>query len=673
MPANRDLLERVVRSFRSDANSISHLGTGGFASTFAVTNADGATTAIKILDPTLAQVERIERELAALSRVDHPNVVHYRDVGSYEFEGVQYRWIEMDFVEGRSLARRLQDGEIFDLSAAVGILRGIVAGAAAIWAEGTAHRDLSPNNVLVTSVGDAVIVDLGLARHVDDETITILPSPGTPGWMSPEQVGPSPTHGDWRSDQFVLGLIGYVLITGVFPFQALNRIDMWLAPANQTPRPVRAVDPNIPTVVADVVERMLAPKPHRRYLQPTVLLADLDRAASALAIASTTTTDAPRFYLCIGQRKNFVTTEFLGALHADGVVVDAQARSRISELSDCAAAANTPTAVDPVTYLSRSPLAVRPAGYQKLVHGQEPVLTGFSDDDQRAEWCREVLAAQMDYSANVVITPYFFAAHAELSWVQESLACASTTANLVAQMDEANRPEVWTGLAVASSWLHSEAERDDLLSAITGQPMSHLYLLVATNQPTFGPLADTATLEGFRDLIQVMREANVPVIVGRRASSGLLLLALGATACSYGVTGNLMNMQPHPEVETDGGPGYDRVYVPQLLNHITAPIYDLMRRHDADRIALDTEPGCQLIADNPTLEELTTEQRVLLTQHNVLALRGQATDLSYRPAAQRLTTLRQWVADARANYASLPPTRLPGEGPEFLAAWEAVL
>ena len=100
----------------------------------------------------------------------------------------RFPWLVMDFVAGRSLSQVMSEGNRFAIRRSPQYFQGACEGAAAIWAAGTAHRDLSPNNLLITEDGDVVIVDLGLARHVDDETITTLPTPGTPGWMSPEQA-----------------------------------------------------------------------------------------------------------------------------------------------------------------------------------------------------------------------------------------------------------------------------------------------------------------------------------------------------------------------------------------------------------------------------------------------------------------------------------------------------
>ncbi len=674
VPANRAVLEEVARSLHPDADEISHIGTGGFASTFRVRRA-ADLSALKIIDPSIAAVDRVDRELAALQRVNHPNVVQYRDVGSHDFDGLTYRWIEMAYVEADSLASQLRGGRAFTLGQAVELLRSAVAGAAAIWEAGTAHRDLSPNNLLITAVGQAVIVDLGLARHVDDVTITVLPTPGTPGWMSPEQVGANPTHGDWRSDQFVLGLLGYLLVTGVAPYSAPNRVDLWQAPASQTPRPVRAVNPDVPVVVADVIERMLHKQPHRRYLQPAALLADLERAAAALQVPTSSADQLPAFYLAIGHVKNFATEAFIRELRPDGLIIDAQARARTSEFTNTAAGATALAAIDPVTHFARSPVPLRPAQYQRLTHGTEAVLTGFVDEEARRRWCQPVVDAALADDPDVVIAPYFYAASGELPWIHESLACGRAVTEYLATNpgEGGKRSRTWTGVAVASSWLATDGDRDQLLTALTGQPMQALYLLVAAPQPSFGPLADVPTLRGFRDLLGVMREAGVPVIAGRRASSGLLLLALGAAGWSTGVSGNLMNMSPHPEAEETGGRGYDRVYVPQLLNHISAPIFALMHQTDPARVQLNTTYGQALLAANPALDELTTAQRMLLLQHNLTAMRSQVNELATRSAPGRVALLREWMPAAQEAYAALPATRLPGEGAGFLQAWTDVL
>ncbi|MGO1737163.1 MAG: protein kinase domain-containing protein, partial [Leucobacter sp.] len=160
MPANRVQLERVAIEVAPNGASCSHLGTGGFASTFRIQTADGDDYALKIVDAAQSGVERTDRELSALERVNHPNIVGYRDAGTQVFEGVTYRWLKMDFVVGDTLRNVIDGGRNFGLIEAVDLVRQAVAGAAALWDARTAHRDLTPNNIMITPAGDLVIVDL---------------------------------------------------------------------------------------------------------------------------------------------------------------------------------------------------------------------------------------------------------------------------------------------------------------------------------------------------------------------------------------------------------------------------------------------------------------------------------------------------------------------------------
>ena len=677
MPADRVQLEKVAAVLVPDGATWSHLGTGGFASTFRVETTGGDAYALKIVDAAQSGVERTDRELAALQRVNHPNIVGYLEAGTVPFDDVTYRWLKMNFVGGDTLTDVLRRGHTFDLVTAVDLMRQAVAGAAALWAEQTAHRDLTPNNMLITPAGQLVIVDLGMARALDDETITTLPTPGTPGWMSPEQVGANPTHGDWRSDQFVLGLNAYWMLTGTRPFSYRTPYEAWIAPDQQRPRNPRDLNAAIPTALAELVMKMLAKQPHRRYLQPATLIADLDRVAASLTIPETTVDTAPRFLLSIGNSKTFAAeTGFLPGLRPDGILIEPRGRDRVAEFMRLSNPATSERMVDPCTHLSRSPLAHRPAYFRQLPYGEDPVMTGFASATERVAYCTSVLDFQLPEEPSAVLAPYFYAGGSETVWVEESLRCAATAIDLL----EDRAPQrgglveaVWTTVAVAQSWLTQTDARDQLMTLLTSQPIQTLNLLVHTTQPTFGPLADRAVLRGLVDVLGVMREAGVPVVLGRRASEGLLGLTLGAAGWTTGVSGVQMNMAPHPETTETGGPGYARIYVPQLLTHLTTQTYVQFAAAAPHLVEPNTSPGRTLLAANPALDPISTEQRVLLLQHNVTAMRAQVAAVAGLGRADRIGHMRRLVTAAQEAFRVLPAPGGPGESAAFLAAWEDVL
>lgn len=667
MPANRDLLEQIALRIAPADARVEHLGTGGFACTFRVTTPDDVY-ALKVIDPDIGETERVERELAALQRVDDPGVVHFREMGSYEFGDVEYRWISMDFIEGHTLRTSLDGGEVFSIGDSIRLTRQLVAAASAIWRQGTAHRDLTPRNIMLRADTTPVIVDLGLARHVDDESMTALPTPGTPGWMSPEQVGSSPTHGDWRSDQFVLGSIAYLLLTGVAPFYSRNAFECWKAPATVTPRPIRSVVPAVPAPVAEIVERMMHKQPHRRYLKTAELLADLDAALAALHESAEESGEVTEYYPTIGQLKSWAADGFLSRLAATGTIIEAQVGERTDEFVSETHAAGGHVIIDPSTWMARSPQTVQPSWFKKLPYGDRPALTGFPDDATRHRWSREVWDTHASTGGDVYIAPYFYAGEGELNWVSTSLACASDYADIAASGRFTG--ELWTSVLVHSKWLSDNDKRDRLLTLLTGQSMTRLYLLMHTLQPSFAPLADVDTLRGLRDLLEVMRDADVPVVVGKRASSGLLLLAMGAQGWGSGPSANQMNSAPHPEAQTRGGPPLERLYVPKLLTQITVPAFALIASQHASIADLGTDEGRQLMSENPALESLTTEQRILLNQHNQVAQHEHAARLSGLPAGRRISEMRDWIREASETARQLPPLR---DDFGFLSAWEAAL
>ena len=348
-----------------------------------------------------------------------------------------------------------------------------------------------------------------------------------------------------------------------------------------------------------------------------------------------------------------------------------RAGARVSEFITAARDVGAQTIVDPVSHYVRSPFAVRPARFRELPYGGGPVLTGFSDEAARRDFCGQVLDSVTADQPDTIISPHFYAGENEQSWLTESVACGAVTEALMNQ--RASTASMWLGVAVHATWLSNETQRDILLTALTARQWTGVHLLLCTTQAPFGPLGDVDTLRGLRDFIAVLREAGTPVIVGRRASSGLLLLALGAEGWSTGVTGNLMNMTPHPEDEQTGGRALDRVYIPGLVNLVSTEAYLLMRARRPDLVALDTPQAAALLGANPDLEDLSTDERILLLQHNLVAQSRQVSELASLPAGQRIARLRAWVDEAAARYRELPPTRLQSEGPGFLTAWADVL
>ena len=195
------------------------LGGGGMSRVFlAHERALGRKVVVKVLLPELAagvNVERFRREIQLAAQLQHPHIVPLLSAG--EAEGLPY--FVMPFVTGESLRKRVaREGE-FPIAETVRILRDVVSALAYAHGYGVVHRDVKPDNVLLSG-GVAVVTDFGVAKAVSASSepgatgLTSLGvALGTPAYMAPEQATASPQT-DHRADIYALGVVAYEMLTG---------------------------------------------------------------------------------------------------------------------------------------------------------------------------------------------------------------------------------------------------------------------------------------------------------------------------------------------------------------------------------------------------------------------------------------------------------------------------
>lgn len=220
--------------------------------------------AIKLLAPHLAHSgaarQRFAREGQAAAAVVHEHVLPIHNVESHN--SVPY--LVMPFVHGRSLQARVDDDGPLPVSEALRIGRQMAAGLAAAHDQGLVHRDVKPGNVLLEdNVDRALIGDFGLARAVDDASLTRTGIvAGTPHYMSPEQADGGAV--DHRSDLFSLGSVFYFMVTGHPPFRADGAMGVLNRICHETHRPADEVNSSLPIPLVDLIERLLQKSPDRR-------------------------------------------------------------------------------------------------------------------------------------------------------------------------------------------------------------------------------------------------------------------------------------------------------------------------------------------------------------------------------------------------------------------------
>ena len=211
--------------------------------------------------------ERFLRECQAAAKVHHDHVVQVMDAG--EQDGVAY--LVMELVTGYSLGHICDEKGPLPFEAVARIGSQIALGLAAIHALGIIHRDIKPDNILVSGDRKVKITDMGLAKQADDPELNRLTATGmvvgTPLYVSPEAIR-DPRTCTSASDIYSLGATLYHLLVGHPPFQADSPYEVMRAHLEQRPQPLRELRADIPTGLAQLVERCLNKTPERR---PTAL------------------------------------------------------------------------------------------------------------------------------------------------------------------------------------------------------------------------------------------------------------------------------------------------------------------------------------------------------------------------------------------------------------------
>jgi len=174
-------------------------------------------------------------------------------------------FLVMQYVPGQSLQTRVDVHGPLEAKEILRIGIQAAAGLSAAHEQGVVHRDVKPSNILLENdVERALLTDFGLARAVDDATVTRTGVvTGTPHYMSPEQASGEAT--DNRSDLFSLGALMYFMATGHPPFRAERALAVLNRICNDRHRPVWEINPDIPDELSDIIDRLLEKKPARRF------------------------------------------------------------------------------------------------------------------------------------------------------------------------------------------------------------------------------------------------------------------------------------------------------------------------------------------------------------------------------------------------------------------------
>lgn len=266
---------------------------------------------------------RFLNEAQAAGRLHHPGIVSVFDVGEGPYTRDPY--IVLEYVPGESLAKVLSRERKLALGQALKMAEEIADALDYAHAQGVVHRDIKPANIMITEDGHAKIADFGIAKlNLAHFTLPgrVL---GTPAYMAPEQL--SGEGADGRSDLFSLGVILYVMTTGLSPFQGDSATTVCFKVANREPVSASALDLSLPPQLDAVISRAIAKDPSERYQTGAEFANDLRYLQQQYKPASTTA--SLQTMPSAGAVATTLRTGTLGASNAESVRDVAQIRTAV--------------------------------------------------------------------------------------------------------------------------------------------------------------------------------------------------------------------------------------------------------------------------------------------------------------------------------------------------------
>ncbi len=242
------------------------LGVGGMGTVYRATDrAELRQVALKVLDAELlvhrTASARMKQEADALARVHHANVVHLYQA----FESGGRLVLVLELVAGGTLGQRIA-GNGLPADEVLYLLQGVLAGLQAIHEAGLIHRDIKPDNVLLTAAGVPKLADLGVARDLLGPTgrhrTQLGARIGTPSYMSPEQA--QGLEVDLTSDLFSVGLLAFEMLTGRKAFDGASDLEILTAIVRDQPQ-IDLLHPRCPAPMVDVIAQALTKNPAQRF------------------------------------------------------------------------------------------------------------------------------------------------------------------------------------------------------------------------------------------------------------------------------------------------------------------------------------------------------------------------------------------------------------------------
>lgn len=534
------------------------VGKGSFGSVYKAEK-DGNFFALKVFQSELLKTEyksRLDREIKAIQKISHPNVVKFHDFGTFKENEFEYFYFVMDFVDGQPLTNFV--GTVEE-EKCVQIIESVLETLDAVHKEGVIHRDLKPANIMINQKGVPVILDFGLAKLIDYSSITQTGERvGTFSYMSPEQVTDSKNI-DNRSDYFAVGVITYHLLTGVLPYDATNLPALIDQIKNQYPKNPSELNPKISNQMENVILKLLEKEPYKRFQT----VDDIKNALQSKPEVRPKKLDLSiKHFIRLLHTEKGIFEEALKENLVERVIFPANFFKFYHPTVKVLRSSGIPFTTDPATNRLTYTAFSKTAGVQELPYSSGDEVTPIQKKDfhsisQVQEYVKKVIDFQTANGVTELAAPFFFAQNSTDEWFNINLKLLKESIDYRDQYHKSL--PLWAGICMNVENWHDEDEKNKILN----------YYVKASPDGFFvygDPISSQSNLTQlfhYADLLHKLQiSSSSPVVACRVNGLGLILLSLGISGTSSGIA-SLDNFRESILSDTQEGYSADPRYTPR--------------------------------------------------------------------------------------------------------------
>ncbi|WP_026703093.1 serine/threonine protein kinase [Salibacterium aidingense] len=655
---------------------IKKLGSGNFGTTYLVEKKD-EKFALKLirtnmLDQRNNDARRIEREIRTLRQVEGGFVAKYIDDGVFNDGDEEFRYIVMEYANGRNLEEYLTAQGPLSTTVAAKISLSIFNAIDEVHKCGVFHRDLKPGNIILQDENsfNVKIIDFGISKLIDASTLTTTgQGMGTFAYMPPEQLT-SARDIDYRADYYSIGAMMYEFLTGERPFKMSNQLDAMNKIMNEKPTPAINRKVNIPTRFSDLIDALLLKEPYQRDIPLEViqtLLGELIIRKPDKTLEQFYDKTKIEFLPLAQNNDSKLLCQIANSDGLDGAVFNAphlmSSPRRYHELRENS---KSRLIIDPYTHtLAYSAFTTKPT-YKQLPYVISKVRKETPNDFRNSavlyNRAKKAVDFQLNYDPDIIIAPYHFYDSINSDWLIVDHNVFKESRNYLRSMGE-NRP-LYYGVTLDIEKFEDEEDVHRLVNFITSAQPNGFYLQIAGS---FDSL-NSNHYYIYALLVKMLSYSNKEIILSRINDFSFGLLALGANTIvtSLGQGDNFKEEFLNRE-STGGSPR--RYYVEGLLG---------LQNKNVMGDILSTRAGqslicsCKYCEGSTNLDKLFSFNNVIKHQHTIRG--NQLKEFALLSEYERLRLFVKKTEEAKSNAKSvLKEKRIKNFGHKHFDVWKEVI